>query len=143
MAPQNSSRAHESLHLGRRRETEPVFPVAPVTIQTVVVPRGTMNHGYRDFSLVPPTEGYTGPPSNIDRMTFSQKIHHILSNAEQYEGCISWMPHGRAFKVHVPKVFETDVCPKYFGHGRYSSFLRDLNKYGFKHISKGTDRNCE
>ena len=53
------------------------------------------------------------------------------------------MPHGRSFKVHVPKTFEATICRFYFGHQRYSSFLRDLSKHGFKHISKGPDRNCK
>lgn len=120
---------------------EPEFPVKPATIQVVQTPRGTMNHSYRDFSKVPPQEGYEGPKS-IDDMTFSQKVHHILSQ-EEYNNWISWLPHGRAFKIHVPVLFESQVCPKYFGHKRYSSFLRELNNYGFKHISKGVDRNCK
>ena len=75
-------------------------------------------------------------------MSFSQKVHHILSNPE-YEQWISWMPHGRAFKVHVPVVFESKILPQYFGHKRHSSFLRELDNYGFKHITRGPDRNCK
>uniref|UniRef100_A0A7S3KYR0 HSF-type DNA-binding domain-containing protein n=1 Tax=Amphora coffeiformis TaxID=265554 RepID=A0A7S3KYR0_9STRA len=123
------------------KRAKPIFPVPPVTIQTVEVPRGTINHSYRDFANVPPEKGDETPIHDIRNMTFSQKVHHILSTPE-YEGCISWMPHGRSFRIHVPKNFEVTVCPKYFNHRRYSSFLRDMNKYGFKHISKGADRNC-
>mmetsp|Transcript_377 Transcript_377/g.800 ORF Transcript_377/g.800 Transcript_377/m.800 type:complete len:309 (-) Transcript_377:2728-3654(-) len=123
----------------RSKYEEPEFPVKPVTIQAIKPPRGTMNHSYRDFSQVPPHKNYV-QPTEIKDMTFSQKVHHILSNPEN-EKWISWMPHGRSFKVHVPVMFETQVCPKYFNHKRYSSFLRELNNYGFKHISKGTDRN--
>ena len=100
-----------------------------------------MNHSYRDFSQVPPQADYEHP-TEIKNMTFSQKVHHILSEPA-YAKWISWMPHGRAFKVHVPAMFETMVCPKYFAHRRYSSFLRELNNYGFKHVSKGVDRNCK
>lgn len=135
----NADAALESKRKGKREEHD--FPVKPVTIQVVQAPRGTINHSYRDFSKVPAKDDYKCP-TDINEMTFSQKLHHILSQ-EDYEKWISWMPHGRAFKVHVPVLFESQVCPKYFGHKRYSSFLRELNNYGFKHISKGADRNCK
>ena len=125
----------------RRGNAEQEFPVAPVIIQSIRSPRGFANHSYRDFSNVPPQKGYEHP-KEIKEMTFSQKVHHILSTPE-YEKWISWMPHGRSFKVHVPVMFEAQVCPKYFDHKRYSSFLRELNNYGFKHVSKGTDRNSK
>ena len=124
-----------------RLPRDPDFPTMPVTIQSFKARRGIMNHSYRDFSQVPPDAGYKAP-AKIEEMSFAQKVHHILSQPE-HEQFVSWMPHGRAFKVHVPKVFEGSVLPTYFGHRRYSSFLRDLNKYGFKHISKGQDRNCK
>ena len=144
MAPlEESLYARPTASLSKKaRRSEPVFPVPPVTIQTVEVPKGTINHSYRDFADVPPEKADEIPIHDINAMTFSQKVHHILSTPE-YEGCISWMPHGRSFQVHVPKNFEVTVCPQYFKHRRYSSFLRELNKYGFKHISKGTDRNCK
>ena len=109
--------------------------------QPLTAPKGTANHSYRDLSKVPAAVSYEHPKS-IKEMTFSQKVHQILSNPE-YEEWISWMPHGRAFKVHIPTLFETQVLPLYFGHKRYSSFLRELNNYGFKHISRSTDRNCK
>ena len=123
----------------RTKDEETEFPSKPVIIQAVKTPRGTMNHSYRDFSQVPPQKGYEHP-KDIKDMTFSQKVHDILCTPD-YEKWISWMPHGRSFKIHVPVMFETQVCPKYFDHKRYSSFLRELNNYGFKHISKGSDRN--
>ena len=75
-----------------------------------------MNHTYRDFSKVPPPPNYT-PPTKIDDMTFAEKVHSILARPE-FANAISWMPHGRAFKVHVPKECENNVLPIYFGHGR-------------------------
>lgn len=116
------------------------FSLRPVIVQTVKPKAATMNHSYRDFSRVPPPPQFEAP-SRIKDMTFSQKVHHMLSQ-EHFQSAITWMPHGRAFKVLVPKTFEKGICPVYFGHSRYSSFLRDLNKFGFKHITKGDDRNC-
>ena len=123
----------------RRAKQQPfVFPVEPRTIVSIKKPRTQMNHSYRDFSSVPPELDYQPP---MDDLTFSQKVHEILSTKE-YEPFVGWMSHGRAFRVHIPKIFEEQICSKYFGHSRYSSFLRLLNNYGFKHITQGPDRNC-
>ena len=124
----------------RRAKKVHKYPVEPRVIQKVSKGRGYMDHSYRDFSQVPAEMGFEFP-AKIEDMTFSQKVYHMLSQ-EDYQKYISWMPHGRAFKVTVPTVFERVVCQKYFGHKRYSSFLRQLNNHGFKHISKGDDRNC-
>eukprot|EP00977_Amphora_coffeiformis_P026020 scaffold23644_cov183-Amphora_coffeaeformis.AAC.4 len=136
----DGSEAHQPVGKKRSKKNGEDFPAKPTTIQVIKTPRGTMNHSYRDFSQVPPQKGYEHP-KEIKDMSFAQKVHHILSNPDN-EKWISWMSHGRAFKVHVPVLFETQVCPTYFNHKRYSSFLRELNNHGFKHLSKGQDRNC-
>lgn len=123
-----------------RLKEEFSYPVEPRLISVIKKPRTIMNHSYRDFSQVP-KELKHEEPTKIEDMSFSQKVHDILSKKD-YEAVISWMAHGRSFRVHIPKVFEEQVCSKYFGHSRYSSFLRQLNNYGFKHITKGPDRNC-
>jgi hypothetical protein len=80
-------------------------------------------------------------PEKISDMTFPQKVHHMLCQ-EEYKKWIGWLPHGRAFRILVPKLLEkSQLLQKYFGHGRYSSFLRQLSNHGFKHISSGPDRN--
>ncbi len=124
---------------GKRAKDEFKFPVEPRILAVVKKPRTYMNHSYRDFSSVPAELNHE-EPTEITSMSFSQKVHHILSQDENAKW-ISWMPHGRAFRIHIPKLFEQKVSPKYFGHSRYSSFLRQLNNYGFKHITHGKDRN--
>ena len=54
---------------------------------------------------------------------------------------MTWLPHGRAFRVNVPIWFEQNISEKYFGNKRYSSFLRQLSNHNFKQITKGPDRN--
>ena len=123
----------------RRTKKVHSYPVEPVVISSIPKQKGVMNHSYRDFSNVPPELNYEAPAS-IEDMTFSQKVHHILSQ-EEYAKMIRWNDHGRSFKVFVPVMFERTICAKYFGHKRYSSFLRQLNNNGFKHTTKGDDRN--
>lgn len=125
---------------GKRNKEEVKFPVEPRVIQVIKKPRTYMNHSYRDFSCVPPELG-DECPSEISEMTFPQKVHHMLSQ-EEYSKMIAWQAHGRAFRIIIPKMFETKVCPSYLQHSRYSSFLRQLSNYGFKHITQGRDRNC-
>jgi hypothetical protein len=125
---------------GRKRKENHTFPVEPRVIQLIKKPRTYINHSYRDFSSVPPEMNYV-VPENISDMTFSQRMHHILSQ-EEYKKWIGWHPHGRAFQILVPKKLEQgQILQRYFGHSRYSSFLRQLSKHGFKHISNGPDRN--
>jgi hypothetical protein len=127
---------------GRRpKKPEPKFPVEPRVIQIVNKPKSFMNHSYRDFSQVPPEEGYKAP-AKIENMSFAEKVHRILSTPE-YKDWIGWLPHGRAFKVLVPKQLESNkILLNYFNHNRYSSFLRQLNNFGFKHLTAGVDRNA-
>mmetsp|Transcript_5226 Transcript_5226/g.10746 ORF Transcript_5226/g.10746 Transcript_5226/m.10746 type:complete len:338 (+) Transcript_5226:95-1108(+) len=124
----------------RYRKIEYVFPVEPRAIQIVKKPKSYVDHTYRDFSIVPSDMKYS-TPTKIEDMTFSEKVHDILSD-EQYSQCIQWLPHGRGFKITIPKRLEQSrVLQKYFGHNRFSSFLRQLNNHGFKHVTRGVDRN--
>mmetsp|Transcript_1053 Transcript_1053/g.1327 ORF Transcript_1053/g.1327 Transcript_1053/m.1327 type:complete len:360 (+) Transcript_1053:66-1145(+) len=124
----------------RPKKEEFSYPIEPRIISVIKKPRTIVNHSYRDFSQLKEELSYE-KPTNIEEMSFSEKLHDILS-IEEYQPYIGWMVHGRSFRVHIPKVFEEQICSKYFGHSRYSSFLRLLNNYGFKHITKGADRNC-
>eukprot|EP00542_Grammatophora_oceanica_P016705 CAMPEP_0194033434 /NCGR_PEP_ID=MMETSP0009_2-20130614/6133_1 /TAXON_ID=210454 /ORGANISM="Grammatophora oceanica, Strain CCMP 410" /LENGTH=414 /DNA_ID=CAMNT_0038674129 /DNA_START=103 /DNA_END=1348 /DNA_ORIENTATION=+ len=135
VAPPKKTAARRS-----RGKEDHKYPVEPRTIVVIKKPRTIMNHSYRDFSIVPAELDWE-PPTSLEEMTFSQKVHDILSK-EEYAPYVGWMPHGRSFKIFIPKIFEEQICGVYFGHSRYSSFLRLLNNYGFKHITQGSDRNC-
>lgn len=115
--------------------------VEPRVIRTIPKQKDHVNHSYSDYSNVPPEDGYIAP-FKIDEMSFSEKLFDILKKETKYASCIAWRPHGRAFAINVPAMFEKEVCELYFGHKRYSSFLRQVNNYGFKHITAGNDRNC-
>eukprot|EP00555_Chaetoceros_dichaeta_P004808 CAMPEP_0198255386 /NCGR_PEP_ID=MMETSP1447-20131203/5520_1 /TAXON_ID=420782 /ORGANISM="Chaetoceros dichaeta, Strain CCMP1751" /LENGTH=147 /DNA_ID=CAMNT_0043941745 /DNA_START=91 /DNA_END=531 /DNA_ORIENTATION=+ len=73
--------------------------------------------------------------------TFPAKLFKILSNQE-FTDIITWMPHGRSWRVLQPKVFTEVVSTKYFSHqSKYASFMRQVNGWGFKRITRGPDRN--
>lgn len=68
---------------------------------------------------------------------FPLKFHRVLDEIahEGLDSVVSWVSHGRAFKIHNPSLFVTDVMPRFFSQSKYTSFQRQLNLYGESHIS--------
>lgn len=104
--------------------------------------------GYRDFSQFTDEEALKKVNKNINinkssQETFPTKLHKIISRCEidEYSDVISWLPHGRAFRIHDTKAFVTKVMPKYFYISKITSFIRQLSLYGFRKVSrKGIDK---
>jgi hypothetical protein len=71
---------------------------------------------------------------------FPMKLYDILCNPE-FHHAISWMPHGRSWKVLNKDFFMEEICPQYFAQTRYESFIRQVNGWGFKRMRReGPDR---
>jgi hypothetical protein len=68
-------------------------------------------------------------------------MHAILSNKE-LSSIIEWLPHGRAWRILNPRIFELHILPKYFNHNKLSSFVRQTNGWGFRRLTQGYDRNA-
>lgn len=105
---------------------------------------------YRDFSHVqerdtlglPQVQNAWGKQQNqnsIQSQKFPFKLYAILSRPE-YSHIVSWMPHGRSWKVLKSDAFEAEVLPKYFEYANYHSFNRLINAWSFRRVRFGPDR---
>lgn len=67
------------------------------------------------------------------RPAFILKLWTMVNDPEN-EAYIQWTPDGESFKVLSKENFEKVVLPKYFKHSNYSSFVRQLNMYGWHKV---------
>ncbi|XP_022885842.1 heat stress transcription factor A-6b-like [Olea europaea var. sylvestris] len=76
-----------------------------------------------------PMEGLhdMGPPPFLTK-TFEMVEDSTIDNI------VSWNRGGHSFVVWDPHSFSTSVLPRYFKHNNFSSFVRQLNTYGFRKI---------
>lgn len=106
---------------------------------------------YRDYSRVRPTPEslfvqehqmqQQRDSSSIRSQKLPAKLNAMLSTPE-FEHIVGWMPHGRAWKVHSTHLFVQHVMPRFFEYSNYNSFIRLVNAWGFRRLTKGPDRNA-
>lgn len=70
---------------------------------------------------------------------FVSKLYRMVN--ESTSNLIGWGEDGSTFAVSSPEDFSRQVLPLFFKHNNFSSFVRQLNMYGFHkipHLQQGT-----
>eukprot|EP01017_Pseudomicrothorax_dubius_P051102 TRINITY_DN9771_c0_g2_i2.p1 TRINITY_DN9771_c0_g2~~TRINITY_DN9771_c0_g2_i2.p1 ORF type:complete len:267 (+),score=43.13 TRINITY_DN9771_c0_g2_i2:90-890(+) len=66
---------------------------------------------------------------------FIHKLHRILKSGEAAD-ILKWSEDGCSVVILDKRKLSQNVLPKFFKHGNYHSFVRQLNMYGFQKIRK-------
>jgi hypothetical protein len=68
------------------------------------------------------------------KLPFPWKLHKLLEGTEanMTSDIVSWLPDGKAFKVHDTKAFTDKIMPSYFSQTKYNSFKRQCYIYGMR-----------
>ncbi|KAJ7485771.1 hypothetical protein FB451DRAFT_1432654, partial [Mycena latifolia] len=85
----------------------------------------------------PPPENATpdakAAPELKDAPDFLRKLYNILEDPA-LDDIISWGPQGDSLHVKDVDGFTKSLLPRNFKHSNFASFVRQLNKYGFRKV---------
>ncbi|KAF3944731.1 hypothetical protein CMV_028826 [Castanea mollissima] len=74
-----------------------------------------------------------GQGSSNSLPPFLTKTYEMVDDPST-DSVVSWSANNKSFIVWNPLEFARDLLPRFFKHNNFSSFIRQLNTYGFRKI---------
>jgi len=113
----------------------------PLKIDTSVASKSTPVSPTSQSSSPQPTSAssttHSPRPKSNNNNTFVHKLYQMLSDPKQ-SNYIRWNETGYSFIIRNVQGFSHNVLPLHFRHNNFSSFVRQLNMYGFHKVNKNT-----
>lgn len=78
--------------------------------------------------------------SSCNKATFPAALFDILADPE-LDDIIAWLPHGRSWRIVDVDKFNEQVLSSYFNQSKYTSFIRQVNGWGFRRVQNGPEAN--
>lgn len=86
--------------------------------------------------------------SNLEQPTiksekYTKNDYSVISSNNTYDDLITpitWSPHGTTFTILSISLFSERILPEYFNTHLFSSFIRQLNMYGFRRVKTNTKK---
>ncbi|XP_061338081.1 heat stress transcription factor A-2c-like [Gastrolobium bilobum] len=95
-------------------------------------PSSSFQSGGEFPPMIPPPQPMVGL-HDIGPPPFLTKTFDVVDDPTTNH-VVSWSRGGTSFVVWDPHAFSLDLLPRYFKHNNFSSFVRQLNTYGFRKI---------
>jgi len=75
--------------------------------------------------------------SETNSRSFVQVLMDLLNTADYHHGSvIFWVPDGKSFLIADQNRFEKEILPTYFRGTLFNSFVRKLNRWGFRRLKR-------
>ena len=93
-----------------------------------------INKVLKEMNVNQTTPTCTSTPRRT-KSEFPIKVYAMLELADnifEFAQAVTWLPHGRAFKIHDKVKFMNKVVPVFFNQTKIRSFNRQLYMWGFR-----------